>query len=157
MDRDSSLQPRAALAREIAAPEPARTTEQLLARLELPDAANELLAMVRFLTARDGPLQQLAETGMSSPWHERVLSKAQERLEALDAFLRGRVAFFVAGRNAGYGVMEAELDVAGAALDASRAITAVVDKLLEEELPTGREFDRMSEATTKIFAALERL
>jgi len=135
----------------------ARTAEHLLARLELPDAANELLSMVRFLTARDGPLQQLAETGISSPWHERVLKKAQERLEALDAFLRGRVAFFVAGRTAGYGVMEAELDVAGAALDASRAITVVVDKLLEEELPTGREFDRMSEATSRIFEALERL
>lgn len=138
-------------------PEPSRSTEHLLARLELPDAANELLAMVRFLTARDGPLQQLAETGVSSLWHVRVLEKAQERLEALDAFLRGRVAFFVAGRAAGYGVMEAELDVAGAALDASRAITAVVDKLLDEELPTGREFDRMGETTDKIFEALARL
>jgi hypothetical protein len=151
-ERDSS-----ALHEVHVAPEPARSAEHLLARLELPDAANELLAMVRFLTAPDGPLQQFAETGISSPWHERVLGKAQERLEALDTFLRGRVAFFVAGRTSGYGVMEAELDVAGAALDASRAITVVVDKLLDEQLPTGREFDRMSEATNKIFEALERL
>jgi uncharacterized NAD-dependent epimerase/dehydratase family protein len=47
----------------------------------LPDAAVELLAMVRFLTAPDGPLRQLAATGLSSPWHERVLLKAQERVK----------------------------------------------------------------------------
>ncbi len=140
-----------------ASPGPARNAEHLLARLELPDAANELLAMVRFLTEPDGPVRQLATSGVSSPWHERVLVKARERLEALDAFLRGRVAFFVAGRDQGYGRFEAELDVAGAALDASRAITAVVEALLVGSLPTEREFDLMSELTFKIYAALDSL
>lgn len=137
--------------------EPSRTAEQLLARLELPDAANELLAMVRFLTEPDGPVRQLAATGLSSPWHERVLVKAQERLETLDPFLRGRVAFFIAGRTQGYGAFEAELDVAGAALDASRAITTVVTALLAETLPTEKQFDQMGELTLKIYAALGRL
>jgi hypothetical protein len=137
--------------------EPSRTAERLLARLELPDAANELLAMVRFLTEPDGPVRQLAATGLSSPWHERVLVKALERLETLDGFLRGRVAFFVAGRTQGYGVFDFELDVAGAALDASRAITTVVAALLAGTLPTERQFDLMGELTLKIYAALERL
>ncbi len=157
MDGDIGLRQRERVADATLAPESSRSAERLLARLELPDAANELLAMVRFLTAADGPVRQLADTGMSSPWHERVLVKALERLEALDGFLRGRVAFFVAGRQHGYGVLETELDVAGAALDANRALTVVVESLLRDELPTERQFDRMSEATMRIFAALERL
>ncbi|HQJ98706.1 MAG TPA: hypothetical protein PLB30_09235 [Thermoleophilia bacterium] len=79
-----------------AAPEPEPSAERALARLELPDAAAELLAVVRFLTAPDGPLQQPVADGPSSPWQERVLVKAQERLAIIDHFLRGRVAFFAA-------------------------------------------------------------
>jgi len=54
-------------------------------RLELPDAATELLAIVRYITALDGPLQVAPDTGPLSPWHERVLLKAMERLEVIDA------------------------------------------------------------------------
>lgn len=77
-------------------PEPELSAERVLAKLELPDAAAELLAIVRFLTAPDGPLQQPATDGTSSPWQERVLLKAQERVAVIDHFLRGRVAFFAA-------------------------------------------------------------
>jgi len=138
-------------------PEPARRAERLLARLELPDAADELLAMMRFLTAKDGPLQQLASTGLSSPWHERVLIKAQERIEVLDHFLRGRVAFFVAGRDQGYGSFDDELELAGAALDTCRAIAKVVERLLAGELPTQWEYRLMGDAALTIYPALEKL
>lgn len=136
---------------------PGRNAERLLARLELPDAAAELLAMVRFLTARDGPLQQLAATGVSSPWHDRVLAKAQERIEVLDRFLRGRVAFFVAGRGRGYGVFDEEVELAGAALDTCRAVSAVVERLLAGELPTEWEYALMGDTAIKLFPALEAL
>jgi hypothetical protein len=139
------------------APQPGRRPEQLLARLELPDAATELLAMVRFLTAPDGPVQQLAETGLSSPWHERVLVKAQERVEAIDHFLRGRVAFFVAGRTQGYGSFDNELALAGATLDTCRAVAMVVERLLAEDLPTERQLDLMGDSVLKIYPALEAL
>lgn len=138
-------------------PDARRGAERLLARLELPDAAVELLAMVRFLTASDGPLQQLAETGLSSPWHERVLLKAQERVEVIDHFLRGRVAFFVAGRDQGYGPFDGELELAGATLDTCRAIAMVVGRLLAEELPSERQFDLMGDAALKVYSALEGL
>lgn len=138
-------------------PEEARSAERLLARLELPDAANELLAMVRFLTETDGPVQQLAASGMSSPWHERVLLKAQERIEVLDRFLRGRVAFFVAGRAQGYGSFDEELELAGAALDTCRAVARVVERLLRGELPTERELDVMGRAVLTVFPAVEAL
>jgi len=136
---------------------PGRNAERMLARLELPDTATELLSMVRFLTARDGPLHQLAETGVSSPWHERVLLKAQERIETLDHFLRGRVAFFVAGRGRGYGVFDEEVELAGAALDACRAVSAVVERLLAGELPTEWEFALMGDTALKLFPALDAL
>jgi hypothetical protein len=139
------------------APGSARSAERLLALLELPDTANELLAMMRFLTAEDGPLQQLVSTGLSSPWHERVLFKAQERIETLDHFLRGRVAFFVAGRDHGYGSFDDELDLAGAALDTCRAIARVVERLLAGELPTEREYRLMGDAALGIYPALEKL
>lgn len=137
--------------------EPARRAERLLARLELPDAASELLAIVRFLTATDGPVQQLAASGMSSPWHERVLNKAQERVAVLDHFLRGRVAFFVAGRTQGYGSFDDELELAGAALDTCRAVAAIVERLLEGEPPTERQLDVMGRAVLAIYPALEGL
>jgi hypothetical protein len=131
--------------------------EQLLARLELPDAAAELLAMVRFLTASDGPVQQLAESGLSSPWHERVLVKAQERVEVVDHFLRGRVAFLVAGRSQGYGSFDDELALAGATLDTCRAVATVVERLLAEELPTERELDVMGDSALRIYPTLAAL
>ena len=39
------------------------------------------------------PLQAAPDsTDPPSPWHERALLKASERLDVLDAYLRGRVA-----------------------------------------------------------------
>jgi hypothetical protein len=139
------------------APEAERSAERLLARLELPDAAEELLAMIRFLTAPDGPLQQFAATDLASPWHERALLKAQERTEFLDRFLRGRVAFFVAGSQQGYGAFHAELELAGAALDTCRAIARVVERLLAGELPTDDEYGLMGDVALTLYPALERL
>jgi hypothetical protein len=137
--------------------EPGRNAERVLARLELPDAAEELLAMVRFLTAGDGPLQQLATTGVSSPWHERVLLKAQERIEVLDRFLRGRVSFLVAGRDQGYGVFDDEVELAGGALDTCRAVSMVVERLLAGELPTDWEYTLMGDAAMRMIPLVEAL
>lgn len=138
-------------------PRASRGAERLLARLELPDAANELLSIATFLTAPDGPIQQLAEAGVSSPWHERVLRKAAERVVVLDHFLRGRVAFFVAGRGQGYGVFDEELEVAGAALDTCRAVTAVLEDLLDGDLPSVQQIRRVGDAAARACAALETL
>ena len=136
---------------------PPRNAERLLARLELPDAANELLSMATFLTGPDGPIRQLADTGLPSPWHERVLHKAAERVVVLDHFLRGRVAFFVAGRGQGYGVFDEELEVAGAALDTCRAVTAVVEDLCDGELPSVPKIRRLGDSAARVCAALETL
>ena len=140
-----------------AEPESRPSAERLLARLELPDAANELLSIATFLTAPDGPVRQLAATRISSPWHERVLRKAQERIAVLDHFLRGRVAFFVAGRGQGYVFFDDELEVAGAALDMCRAVTAVVERLLEGELPSAQQVRRLGDSATMVGEALEAL
>lgn len=124
-----------------------------------PDArhcADELLSIVGYLTARDGPLQ--TQTGPStpvSPWHERMLRKAAERLEVIDAYMRARVAFLVSGRERGYYAPEAELDLAGATLDAARAATAVVGVLLEGRLPSQHEFDVMGVTSLAVTPALE--
>ena len=138
-------------------PRTPRSAERLLARLELPDAATELLSIATFLTGPDGPIRQLAETGISSPWHERVLHKAAERLVVLDHFLRGRVAFFVAGRGQGYGVFDEELEVAGAALDTCRAVTAVLEDLNDGELPSVQQIRRLGDSAARVCAALETL
>ena len=126
-------------------------------RLELPDAANELLAIVRYVTADDGPLQATPGPSFLSPWHERALHKALERLEVIDHFLRGRVAFFVAGKDHGYEPVEGELELAGAALDTCRATARVVDALLAGGLPTEPEYEAMSATTVRLYPALEAL
>ena len=127
-------------------------------RLEVPDAATELLAIVRYITAGDGPLQSTPDgTGHLSPWHERVLLKAMERLEVIDAYLRGRVAFFVAGKDHGYGPFHGELELAGAALDNCRADTSVVEAVLAGRLPTTWEFKLMGDTALRIYPVLEAI
>jgi hypothetical protein len=126
-----------------------------------PDAARcagEMLSIVAYLTSRDGPLQ--AEPGaaqITSRRHEPLLRKAAERLEVIDAYMRARVSFLVAGRDRGYHTPEAELDLAGATLDAARATTVVVDCLLASSLPTRHEFDTMSVTALRIHPALDAL
>lgn len=126
-------------------------------RLELPDAARELLGIVSYITADDGPLQPAPEPGELSPWHEGDLLAALERLEVIDHFLRGRVAFFVAGKDHGYGPFEGELEVAGAALDTCRATARVVDALLARRLPTDREREVMDATAERLVPALQAL
>jgi hypothetical protein len=126
-----------------------------------PDAqhcAGELLSIVAYLTSRDGPLQTPADPSAPvSPWHERMLRKAAERLEVIDAYMRARVAFLVSGRERGYYAPEAELDLAGATLDAARAATAVVGALLEGRLPSRHQFDAMGVTSLAVTPALEAL
>jgi hypothetical protein len=124
-------------------------------RLELSDAARELLGLVRYITAADGPLQPAPDPGELSPWHERELLAALERLEVIDHFLRGRVAFFVAGKDHGYGPFEGELELAGAALDTCRAAARVVDALLARRLPTDREREVMDATAARLSPALQ--
>ncbi len=126
-------------------------------RLELPDAGNELVAIVRYITADDGPLQTMPDPSELSPWHERALQKALERLEVIDHYLRGRVAFFVAGKDHGYGPFEEELDLAGAALDTCRVAARVVDGLLAGRRPTEREYEALGSTTSRIQPAMEAL
>ncbi len=127
-------------------------------RLELGDAATELLAIVGYITAIDGPLQAAPDsTDPPSPWHERALLKASERLDVLDAYLRGRVAFFVGGRDCGYGPFDKELELAAVALDDCRAATAVVEALLAGRLPQGWDFEAMGDTALRIYPALEAI
>jgi hypothetical protein len=42
---------------------PAQSAEQLLAGIGLPESADELLAMVRFLTTPEAPLREAAREG----------------------------------------------------------------------------------------------
>ena len=141
-----------------AQPDLEREARPARARLEVPEAATELLAIVRYITARDGPLQSTPDNaGHLSPWHERVLLKAMERLEVIDAYLRGRVAFFVAGKDHGYGPFDGELELAGAALDNCRADTAVVEALIAGRLPTTWEFELMADTALRIYPALEAI
>ena len=126
-----------------------------------PDAehcAAELLSIVAYLTARDGPLQGPPgpETA-ASPWHERLLRKAAERLDVIDAFMRARVAFLAAGKDRGYYAPDTELELAGATLDATRAATTVVAALLEARLPSRHDFDAMSAAALRVIPALDGL
>jgi len=126
--------------------------------LDLGDAATELLAIVGYITAIDGPLQPAPDsTSHLSPWHERALLKASERLDVLDAYLRGRVAFFVGGRDCGYGPFEKELELAAVALDECRAATAVVEALLAGCLPEWWDFEAMGDTALRIYPALEAI
>jgi hypothetical protein len=123
-------------------------------RLDLESAAAELLAIVRYLTGGDGPLEQVSGARRVSPWHERLLRKAVERLDVIDGFLRGRMAFFVAGREQGYVGLDDELVLAGAALDNCRADRPVIEALLEGRLPSQRQFDAMAHTALQIYPAL---
>ena len=140
-------------------PEPSRADGNAaiaLRRLDLTHGATELLAIVAYINADDGPLQAPPDsTGRLSPWHQRLLLKADERLEIIDTFLRSRVAFFVAGKNRGYYAPERELELAGAALDTCRATASVVDALLAGRAPSEQEFESMSSTALKVYPALE--
>jgi hypothetical protein len=128
--------------------------EKVLAqlRLDLPDVAAEVLAIVGYLTAADGPL---AASNHLQGWHRRLLLKALERLEVIDGYLRGRVAFFVAGKDRGYDFFGSDLAVATAALDTCRAATLVVETVLAGHLPPEGEVGAMGDAALRIYAALE--
>ncbi len=128
--------------------------ELLQPRLELEDTAEELLAIVRYLTGDDGPLGSVADGGSLSRWHERLLLKAQERLDELDGFLRGRVAFFIAAPGHGYGSFERELALSGASLDTCRALSPVVDGLLSGHLPSEEQYEAVGHAALLIYPAL---
>lgn len=126
--------------------------------LELPDAAAELVAIVAYVTAADGPLRSAPDPADSlSRWHERALRKASERLEVIDAHLRSRVAFLAAGKDHGYGSFDGEMELAGAALDTCRASTLVVEALLAGRFPSTWAFDTMADNSLRIFPALEAL
>jgi hypothetical protein len=125
-------------------------------RLDLAEAVAELLAIAAYVTADDGPLQPSPDPpGRLSPWHERLLVKALERLEAMDTNLRSRVVFLVAGKDRGYRASEGELERTGAALDACRATTSVVDALLLGRLPSEREFEAMSVTVLRVYPEAE--
>jgi hypothetical protein len=122
------------------------------------DAAIELLAIVGYITAADGPLQSTADlTNRQSPWHEPVLKKAIERLEVLDADLRGRVAFLAVAKDHGYGSFERELELAEMALDNCRTSTSVVESLLVGSLPPASAFEAMGDTALRIYPALAAL
>jgi hypothetical protein len=127
------------------------------ARLELPEAAHELLAIVAHLGADDGPIQTMSRAGELSPWHAPVLDRALEGLEVIDHFLRGRVAFYVAGREHGYGSFEEQSALAGASLDACRCAARVVDALLGGRLPSEAEFEALAVTVDRIYPALRAL
>ena len=135
-----------------AAPRDAAVTR----RLDASDCAVEVLAIVAYVTSADGPLQDSTAPGQEvSPWHRRLLLKASERLDVVDSYMRGQVAFLVAGRDHGYYAPESELGLAGAVLDTCRATTPVVDALVAGRLPTRCEFETMSDAALAVNPALD--
>ena len=113
--------------------------------------------MVGFLNADAGPLCATPGSDTCSPWQEQALLKALERLEVIDHYLRGRVAFFVAGKDHGYGHFEGELELAEEALPTCRAVVRVVDALLAGRRPTDAEVDKMSASSVGLRTALEAL
>jgi hypothetical protein len=131
-----------------------RTARPASPRLEVAEAAAELMAIVGYVTADDGPLQPAPEDAGLSPWHGPLLAKASERLDVIDVYLRGRVAFLVAGKEHGYPALEGELRLAQAALDTCRAVTMAVEALLEGRLPRVWQFDLMGDTTLRLFNAL---
>lgn len=145
------------------APRPGEQQSQIRAdeaiarqRLDAAQCAEELLSIVAYITANDGPLQTAPdEAGSVSPWHRKLLLKADERLEVIDAYMRSRVAFLVAGRQQGYHAPDDELELAGAALDTCRAAAGVVETLLRAGPPSRDEFETMSEAALRINPALD--
>jgi hypothetical protein len=123
-------------------------------RLDLPDVAIELLEIVAYLTAADGPL---TATDGSWSWHERLLLKAKERLELIDSYLRGRVTFFAAGKDRGYEFFDSDVKVASAALDTGRAALRVVETVLARRLPSERDIETMGDAALRVCALLDAL
>jgi len=125
-----------------------------LIRLGLPQAADELLAMVTYLTAADGPLEVVASTGRLGDLHPRVLARMQERADVIANFLRARISFFITARleDDSFG---AELELAGANLVASRALVLVIERLVAGVLPSETEFDQLGDAALKIYSAVE--
>jgi hypothetical protein len=118
--------------------------------------ASEVLSIVAYITASDGPLQTApGPQERLSPWHERLLRKAAERLGVIDDFMRGRVAFLVTGRDRGYYVPEPEVELAGATLDACRTATPVVEALLAGRLPTIHEYEAMGRTALALHPALD--
>jgi hypothetical protein len=127
-------------------------------KLDAAGCAAELLTIVAYITADDGPLQVSPDpAGTISPWHRRLLLKAMERLDIIDAYMRGRVAFLVAGPERGYHAPEQEIELAGATLDTCRATIPVVDALLSGRLPSTPEFEAMGRTALAINPALDRL
>jgi hypothetical protein len=136
--------------------DPAPRDDAVARRLDSSDCAAEVLAIVAYLTSADGPLQDSTAAARGvSPWHPRLLLKASERLNVVDAYMRGQVAFLVAGKDHGYYTPESELELAGAVLDTCRATTSVVDALIAGRLPTRREFETMSAAALVVDPALD--
>jgi len=131
--------------------------ERELIRLGLPQAAHELLAMVTYLTAGDGPLEAVAAMGRLGDVHPRVLARMRERVEVIANFLRARISFFITERRRDPDSFGAELELAGANLVASNALALVVDRLISGALPSETEFDRLGDAALGIYAALEAL
>ncbi len=123
-------------------------------RPDLPDVSTELLEIVAYLTATDGPL---TATEGSWRWHERLLLKAKERLEVIDGYLRGRVTFFAAGKDRGYEFFDSDVKVASAALDTGRAAMYVVDTVLAGHLPSEHDIETMGDAALRICALLDAL
>jgi hypothetical protein len=80
-----------------------------------------------------------------------------ERIAVIEHFLRGRIAHLVSGTERGEGLFDAEVELAEADLDASRALATVVDRLVAGDVPTEGEFDLMGDTTLRIYAALEAL
>jgi len=125
-------------------------------RLDSSDCAVEVLAIVAYVTSADGPLQDSTAPGREvSLWHRRLLLKASERLDVVDSYMRGQVAFLVAGKDHGYYAPENELELAGAVLDTCRATAPVVDALVAGRLPTRHEFETMSQAALAVNPALD--
>jgi hypothetical protein len=124
-------------------------------RLELTEAATELLTIIGFVSGDDGPLQVTPDRDDLSPWHHRALEKALERLEVIDHYLRGRVAFFIAGKDHGYGPFVGQLELAGAALTTCRATVRVVDALLAGRRPAEAELGAMTAAGLELYPALK--
>ncbi|HOU28819.1 MAG TPA: hypothetical protein PLB39_05105 [Thermoleophilia bacterium] len=123
-------------------------------RLDLEGCVDELLAIVDYVAAADGPLRMPPGEAAASPWHRRLLLKAMERLDVIDGFMRGRVAFLVAGRERGYHAPQEELDLAGSALDTCRAAHVVTEELLAARVPPPQQSAMMGEAALRVRAAL---
>ena len=136
--------------------DPAARDDAVARRPDSSQCAAEVLAIVAYLTSADGPLQDSTTAARKvSPWLRRLLLKASERLNVVDTYMRGQVAFLVAGRDHGYYAPESALELAGAVLDTCRATTSVVSALIAGRLPTGHEFETMSAAALAVNPALD--